>query len=97
MSHIDKFFIHSSVDGHLGCSHVWAIVNSACGYILMGIHIAPPFLSIINNTSVNTLARLPCIHPKEFLHGQGLQIISCKVPDSKYCQLYRSDGLCHNY
>ena len=27
MYHI--FFIHSSVDGHLGCFHVWAIVNSA--------------------------------------------------------------------
>ena len=24
-----NFFIHSSVDGHLGCSHVLAIVNSA--------------------------------------------------------------------
>ena len=23
------FFIHSSVNGHLGCSHVLAIVNSA--------------------------------------------------------------------
>ena len=25
----DIFFIHSSVDGHLGCVHVLAIVNSA--------------------------------------------------------------------
>ena len=27
MCHI--FFIHSSVDGHLDCFHVWAIVNNA--------------------------------------------------------------------
>ena len=23
------YLIHSSVDGHLGCFHVWAIINSA--------------------------------------------------------------------
>ena len=25
----DNFFIHSSVDGHLGCFHVLAVINSA--------------------------------------------------------------------
>ena len=36
MYHI--FFIHSSVDGYLGCFHVWAIVNSVanigCMYLV---------------------------------------------------------------
>ena len=36
MYHI--FFIHSSVDGHLGCSHVLAIVNSAA--VNNGIHVS---------------------------------------------------------
>ena len=32
------FFIHSSVDGHLGCFHVLAIINSAA--VNSGIHVS---------------------------------------------------------
>ena len=41
------FFIHSSVDGHLGCFHVFAIVNSAA--VSIGMHVS--FLSgVFKNT-----------------------------------------------
>ncbi len=33
-----KFFIHSSVDGHLGGFHVLAIVNSAV--VEIGVHVS---------------------------------------------------------
>jgi len=33
-----NFFIHSSVDGHLGCSHVLTIVNSAA--VNIGVHVS---------------------------------------------------------
>ena len=41
MYHI--FFIHLSVDGHLGCFHDLAIVNSAAMNI--GVHVACVFLN----------------------------------------------------
>ena len=36
MYHI--FFIHSSVDRHLGCFHILAIVNSAA--VITGVHVS---------------------------------------------------------
>ena len=39
------FFIHSSVDGHVGCFHVLAIMNSAT--VNIGVHVS--FLIIVSS------------------------------------------------
>ena len=43
----DGFLIHSSADGHLGCYHVVAIINSAAMNI--GVHVS---LSILVSSGV---------------------------------------------
>ena len=49
-----NFFIHSSVDGRLGCFHVLALVNSAA--VNIGVHVSFSILVSLEYTPRSGLA-----------------------------------------
>ena len=53
-----SFLIHSSVDGHLGCFHVLAIINSAV--MIIGVHV-----------SLSILVSLVCMPSSEIAGSYG--------------------------
>ena len=78
-----SFLIHSSADGHLGCFHVLAIINSAAMNI--GVHV-----------SLSVLVSLVCIPRSEIAGSYGSSISSClteKYTQRKACVLYVNKNL----
>ena len=66
-----SFLIHSSADGHLGCFHVLAIINTAAMNI--GVHV-----------SFSDLVSLVCM-PRGGIAGSYGSSISSFFKDSTHC------------
>ena len=62
-----NFFIHSSVNGHLGCFHVLAIVNSAA--MNSGVHVS---FSILVSSGYMPLSGIVWSYGG-FIHGASME------------------------
>ena len=60
-----SFFIHSSANGHLGCFHVLAIVNSAA--VNIGVHVSFSVLVSFDWVLAQTVKRLPAMRETRVL------------------------------
>ena len=66
-----SFLIHSSADGHLGCFHILAIINSAA--MNLGVHV-----------SLSVLVSLVCL-PRSGIAGSYGSSISSFFKESLHC------------
>ena len=67
-----RFLIHSSADGHLGCFHVLAIINSDAMNI--GVH-----------ASLSDLVSLVCVPSSGIAGSYGSSIFSFFFKESPHC------------
>ena len=72
-----SFLIHLSADGHLGCFHVLAIINSAVTNT--GVHVSLSDLVSSVCMSRSGIAESYCSSSSSFLENSNIVIYKCPV------------------
>ena len=88
-----SFLIHSSADGHLGCFHVPAMINSAAMNI--GVHVSlSDLVSLVNTLSFFNTGRKPVLKHLCFFNVSWSFLYIINTGWCEFCLLFTKSSIC---